>query len=211
MYRILCFGDSNTWGFIPDKPFTRYPSDVRWTGVLQRLLGDGCEIIEEGQNGRTTVWDDPFGDHKNGKKYLPPCLESHAELDLVVLMLGTNDLKAHFGLGAAEVAQGVKYLIGLVRSSSAGRHGRAPDLLVVSPPPIGKLHLLAGIYGDAPARSQDLAHHIGLITQLLDCPFMDAKEVVTSSSVDGVHWDADQHYLFGDALCRRITAEFLKK
>ena len=210
MYRILCFGDSNTWGFIPDKPFTRYPRDIRWTGVLQRLLGNGGEVIEEGQNGRTTVWDDPFGDHKNGKIYLPPCLESHAELDLVVIMLGTNDLKAYFGLEAAEVAQGVKCLIGLDRSSGAGRHGSAPDLLVVSPPPLGKLHLLAGIYGDAPAKSQDLAHQIGLITQLLDCPFMDAGEVVTSSSTDGVHWDADQHHQFGEALYRRITTEFLK-
>ena len=210
MYRILCFGDSNTWGFIPDKPFTRYPYNTRWTGVLERLLGDGCEVIEEGQNGRTTVWDDPFGDHKNGKIYLPPCLESHAELDLVVLMLGTNDLKAHFKLGAAEVAQGMKFLIGLVRSSGAGRHGSAPDLLVVSPPPLGKLSLLAGIYGEAPIKSQELAHQIGLITEFLDCPFMDAGEVVTSSSIDGVHWDADQHHQFGEAIHRRITTEFLK-
>ena len=211
MYRILCFGDSNTWGFIPDKPFTRYPSDIRWTGVLRRLLGNGFEVIEEGQNGRTTVWDDPFGDHKNGKIYLPPCLESHAELDLVVIMLGTNDLKAHFGLGAAEVAQGVKCLIGLVRNSCAGRQGSAPDLLVVSPPPLGKLRLLAGIYGNAPVKSQDLSNQIGLITQLLDCPFMDAGEVVTSSSVDGVHWDADQHHKFGSAIHSYITTEFLKE
>ena len=134
MYRILCYGDSNTWGFRPDQPFTRFPQDIRWTGVLRSILGLEHEIIEEGLNGRTTVWDDPFGDHKNGKTYLSPCLESHAELDLVIIMLGTNDLKAHFKLTAAEVAQGVKNLISIVRSSGSGRNGNTPEILVVAPP-----------------------------------------------------------------------------
>ena len=208
MFRILCFGDSNTWGFRPDKPFHRYPPDIRWTGVLQQLLGDGYAVIEEGLNGRTTVWDDPFGEYKNGKNYLIPCLESHAELDLVIIMLGTNDLKAHFNLNAADVAQGIKSLIGAVRSSGAGRLGSAPKLLVIAPPPIGKLTLMAGIYGDAPVKSIDLAHHIELITRFLDCPFMDAGTVVASSVVDGVHWDADQHQLFAEAVYQRIQAEF---
>lgn len=211
MYRILCFGDSNTWGFRPDQPFTRFPREIRWTGVLRTILGYEYEIIEEGLNGRTTVWDDPFGDHKNGKTYLAPCLESHAELDLVILMLGTNDLKAQFNLTAADVAQGVKSLVSVVRSSGAGRNGRAPEILVVAPPPVGALTLMAGIYGDAPDKSKDLAHQIHLVTQLMRCSFMDAGEVVTSSAIDGVHWDPDQHRCFAEAVNERLQAEFFKE
>jgi len=206
MIRILCYGDSNTWGFRPEKPFTRFPHNVRWTGVLRLLMGDGYEIIEEGLNGRTTVWDDPFGDHKNGKTYLPPCLESHSELDLVIIMLGTNDLKAHFNLTPADVAQGLKALYTIVKSSGAGRQGAAPDLLIVSPPPLGKLTLLAGAYGDAPEKSLNLAMQIELITRLFGCHFMDAGEIVTSSPIDGVHWEADQHECFALAVSEKIRA-----
>lgn len=204
MYRILCFGDSNTWGFKPDQPFTRFSRDIRWTGVVDKILGDEFEIIEEGLNGRTTVWDDPFGSHKDGSVYLPPCLESHAELDLVIIMLGTNDLKAHFKLTAAEVAQGLKKLISIVRSSGSGRGGGSPHILIVVPPPIGKLTLLAGVYGDAPEKSKFLAHEIQLITQFMNCPFMDAGLVVTSSPIDGVHWEADQHKRFAEAVSEKI-------
>ena len=100
MKNILCFGDSNTWGFIPESILEpqprRHPHDVRWTGVLARELGSGFQIIAEGQNGRTTVHDDPFATARNGKLVLPAILESHKPLDLVVLMIGTNDLKAVF-------------------------------------------------------------------------------------------------------------------
>jgi lysophospholipase L1-like esterase len=208
MTRILCYGDSNTWGFRPDSPFTRFPKDTRWTGVLDTLLGEQHEIIEEGLNGRTTVWDDPFGDHKNGMMYLPPCLESHAELDLVIIMLGTNDLKAHFDLTAADAAQGVKALVAKVRSSGAGPGGSAPNVLAVAPPPLGKLSLLAGVYGDAPEKSKDLGHQIGLIAEFINCPFMDAGSIVTSSDIDGVHWEADQHTLFAGAVAERIKSIF---
>lgn len=204
MYRILCFGDSNTWGFRPEKPFTRFPRDIRWTGVVRQILGDDFEIIEEGLNGRTTVWDDPYGEHKNSKVYLPPCLASHAELDLVVIMLGTNDLKPHFRNSAADVALGLKTLVEIVRSSGAGRSGASPGVLMVAPPPLGKLTLLAGMYGDAPEKSQDLAREVQLLAQFINCPFLDAGKVVSSSPIDGVHWEPDQHRRFGDAVSEKI-------
>ena len=207
MYRILCYGDSNTWGFRPEQPFTRFSHTIRWTGVLNALLGENFVIIEEGLTGRTTVWDDPFGDHKNGKAYLWPCLESHSELDLVIIMLGTNDLKDYFGLTAADVAGGLKSLIGVVRMSGSGRHGNPPDILIIAPPPIGKLSLLAGIYGDQAApKSKELPAQIKLITQLLKTHFMDTGQVVTSSELDGVHWDADQHECFAKAVREKIRA-----
>lgn len=191
---------------MPDKPFTRYPPNIRWTGVLREILGSEFEIIEEGQNGRTTVWDDPYGDHKNGKTYLPPCLESHCELDLVIIMLGTNDLKAHFRLTAADVAQGLKALGSLVKSSGAGRGGMPPELLIVAPPPIGHLSLLAGVYGDAPEKSKQLAEQIELISRFCGYHFMDSGKIVTSSPVDGVHWEAEQHKRFALAISDRIRS-----
>ena len=108
MKNVLCFGDSNTWGFMPESISLpcpeRHPHDVRWTGVLARELGGGYRVIEEGQNGRTTVHDDPFALARNGKTVLPAILESHKPLDLVVLMLGTNDLKAVYGVSPGEIA-----------------------------------------------------------------------------------------------------------
>ncbi len=91
MKTIVCFGDSNTWGFAPISK-ARYDRDTRWPGVLRNALGGGYLVIEEGQNGRTTVWDDPIEANKNGATYLLPCLESHKPLDLLIIKLGTNDL-----------------------------------------------------------------------------------------------------------------------
>jgi lysophospholipase L1-like esterase len=104
---ILCYGDSNTWGYDPHTQ-ERFSSRVRWTGVLARQLGEEYHMIEEGLSGRTTVWDDPVeGLHKNGKNYLLPCLESHQPIDLVILMLGTNDLKMRFSVPAADIGRGI--------------------------------------------------------------------------------------------------------
>ena len=110
MKSVLCFGDSNTWGYDPDaslaSPFPiRHPHDVRWTGVLARELGAGWRVIEEGQNGRTTVFEDPLTPHRKGLDYLPAALESHKPLDAVVLMLGTNDLKVIFSAPANQIAK----------------------------------------------------------------------------------------------------------
>ena len=104
MKTVLCYGDSNTWGFDPATR-TRFPPHVRWTGVLGQRLGDGYQVIEEGLNGRTTRWDDPIEPDRNGLAYLRPCVESHQPLDLIVIMLGTNDLKRRFDLSASDIAQ----------------------------------------------------------------------------------------------------------
>ena len=124
--QILCFGDSNTWGYAPVSA-DRYPADVRWTGVMAHLLGDRFHVTEEGQNGRTTVWDDPLeGGHKNGLVYLTACLESHHPIDLVILMLGTNDLKARFSLTALDISLGAERLVQTIQKSVWGPRGNAP-------------------------------------------------------------------------------------
>lgn len=100
--RILCFGDSNTYGYIPGGNGRRYGPDVRWTGLLSAWLKPECLIIEEGLPGRTTVFEDPILPGRKGSDYFYPCLWSHAPLDMLLLMLGTNDCKMRFGASAKE-------------------------------------------------------------------------------------------------------------
>ena len=209
MYRILCYGDSNTWGFRPEHPFTRFPHDIRWTGVLRKLLGENYEVIEEGLNGRTTVWDDPFGDHKNGKTYLSPCLESHSELDLVIIMLGTNDLKARFSLPACDVAAGAGTLVDVVLKSETSREDSAPPVLLIAPPPLGALSDFAEMFEGGAAKSQGLSRHYRLIAEERGCAFLDAAEVIVSSDVDGIHFDLDEHHKLGQAVAG-LVREFMK-
>lgn len=134
MRTILCYGDSNTWGFDPATR-TRFAPDVRWTGVLADRLGSEFRVIEEGLNGRTTRWDDPIETDHNGLTYLRPCAESHQPLDLIIVMLGTNDLKQRFNLSASDIAQSAAGVAeaahrfahgpkGGTLSSSSSRHRR---------------------------------------------------------------------------------------
>lgn len=132
MKTILCYGDSNTWGAFRAQP--RAMPDQRWTGVLQRALGANFVVIEEGLNGRTTVLDDPTKPFKNGKDYLIPCVDSHAPFDLVVLMLGTNDLKHRFGMSAFDIGANVATVLGLVKQSTSSSAGGAPQVLLLAQP-----------------------------------------------------------------------------
>ena len=136
MKNILCYGDSNTWGYIPGGK-GRYEYAVRWTGAAQRLLGDGYRIIEEGLNGRTTVFDSPFdGSVLNGKSHLMCCLMSHAPLDAVVIMLGTNDLMHSHT--AWEASRGCITLSRMVMNGALHFNAHTPRLLLVSPIHIGR-------------------------------------------------------------------------
>ncbi len=196
---ILCFGDSNTWGCNPDG-HERFPRDVRWTGVLQKLLGEGYYIIEEGCNGRTTVWDDPVEGDKNGKTYLAPCLYSHKPLDLVVLMLGTNDLKMRYSVPPSDIARSIELLIKEVLHSETGPNGNAPHLLVVAPPRLGKLSYFAEMFAGGIEKSQNLAGYYKKVTDELNIPLFDANQAVVSSDIDGIHWEAGEHTKFARAL-----------
>lgn len=216
MKTVLCFGDSNTWGFDPasiTEPYSRrHPLAVRWTGVLAAGLGDGFRIIEEGQNGRTTVHDDPLFPGRRGRDYLMPCLESHRPIDLVILMLGTNDLKATFNVSAGEIAVGAGQLARMILASESGPGNRAPQLLLVCPPRIGDLsHLpdLAAKLGDARERSLQLPAHYRALATSLGCAYLNSQEVVETSALDGIHLDAEAHRRLGGALLepvRRLLA-----
>lgn len=202
---ILCFGDSNTWGWNPTAQNglgpTRFPLSVRWTGILQQELGDRYYVIEEGQNGRTTIWDDPTEGYKNGREYLIPCLESHMPIDLVILMLGTNDLKKQFSVSALEIAQGAGELVNLIQSSNAGINSSPPKVLLIAPPRLGRLPRgISDLLQGGEAKSQQWSKHFRQIAEQAECEFLDAATVVVASARDGVHLEASEHEKLGKTL-----------
>jgi lysophospholipase L1-like esterase len=208
MKNVLCYGDSNTWGFTPGTK-ARYPHDVRWTGILRKGLGGEFNVIEEGQNGRTTLWDDPIsGGQKNGKTYLGPCLESHKPLDLVVIMLGTNDLKKRFSLTAFDVAAAAGVLVNVVAGSGSGRGGKSPKVLLISPPHVGNMEkseykeMFNG--NESTARSHEFAKYFRLVAEQSGCGFLDAAELVTPSTIDAIHFDSDEHFKLGQAVAEKV-------
>ncbi|MBS0208297.1 MAG: SGNH/GDSL hydrolase family protein [Planctomycetes bacterium] len=197
MKTILCFGDSNTWGYIPGTA-ARYERHNRWPGVMQAALGAGFLVIEEGLNSRTTVLDDPTrGPGRNGLTYLGPCLDTHAPIDLVLLMLGTNDLKHRFGLSAGDIAVNITALLSTIQKSGTGPASASPKVLLMSPPHIGPLTGLADIFEGAEGKSQQLARHYQQAAAQFNVEFFDVATQVTASPLDGVHWAADQHTRLG--------------
>ena len=185
---VLCYGNSNTLGAATVKrPDGRYGPTERWPGVLRAGLGPGWLVIEEGLGGRTTVSDDPVeGLEKNGRTYLYPCLLTHKPLDVVAIMLGTNDLKARFGKSAWEIAQGAGVLVNLVKTAAVGRNGGVPQILLMSPPSILKnLPFHADMFVGAYEKSFDLARHYRAVADLHGVRFLDAGSVIKSSAFDG--------------------------
>lgn len=205
MRRILCFGDSNTWGYDPATQ-ERFDEATRWTGVLQAALGRDFAVIEEGLNGRTTVWNDPIEGHKNGHDYLVPCLESHRPLDLVVLMLGTNDLKRRFSLSAYDIAQGVAVLLRAVSYSGAGRDGQPPRVLLLAPPPTARLSDFAEMFEGAGPKSLLLGQHYRVVAEQGHAAFLDTATVVRTSDIDGIHLEAAEHAKLGRAVAHEVLA-----
>jgi lysophospholipase L1-like esterase len=205
---ILCYGDSNTHGTATvARPDGRYGPDERWPGVLRAALGSEWLVIEEGLGGRTTVSDDPVeGLDKNGKTYLLPCLHTHKPLDVVAIMLGTNDLKARFGKSAWDIAQGVAVLVGIVKSAGVGRNGRAPEILVVSPVPIlEKLPSHAKMFAGAYEKSEAMAAEYKAMAEQNGVHFLEAGTVAKSSKVDGFHLDPDAHAAIGKAVAAKVA------
>lgn len=212
MKTILCFGDSNTWGYDPvataSSPYPmRHAHDVRWTGVLARELGAGYRIIEEGQNGRTTVMDDPVVPHRNGRNYLPACLESHKPIDLVILMLGTNDLKVMFNMPAGEIAAGAAQLVKIIRHSESGPDAGPPRILLVCPALVGDLARVPDIaakFVDAQEKARRLPEYYEAVAKQTGCAFLNIQPVAQASPKDGLHFEAEEHAKIGRAMAEAV-------
>lgn len=205
MKSILCYGDSNTYGLKPDLT-TRYPRDKRWTGILQGMLGEDYYIIEEGLGGRTTVWDDPVEDYKNGKKYLLPCLDSHKPLDLVILMLGTNDLKIRFSVTPFDIGVSIENLLRTLKYSDAGIDFQSPEVLLICPVPIHSVGNpdLDQMIPDMNERSRMLEHYYRQAAEKYNVNYMDPGEQVEVNNIDGIHYTEKGHYTMAEMVERKI-------
>ena len=197
---VLCYGDSNTYGWIPGTG-GRFPRDVRWPGVLAAELGDGWQVIEEGLGGRTTVFDDPILPGRNGRTYLEPCLLSHDPLDVVVLALGTNDLKVRMAASAADIARGIALLAELALTFT-------PKVLVLGVPQLGPLDDRDDEVAGAHEKAERMRPHVRTWTAQLGVELLELHELVSATDEDGFHLDAASHRTIGEAVARRVASMF---
>lgn len=206
---IVCFGDSNTYGADPSGA-GRLPREVRWPRVMAAALGDGYEVIEEGLNGRATIWDSPIERGRCGLDYLYPCLLSHRPVDLLTIMLGTNDLKSAYANTAADIACGAARLVDEARGSLAGPGDTPPKVVLVSPVPIGEVtaHSEMWGFGEAYETSRQLARMYQLVAEDHAVAFFDAGSVAQVSPEDGIHLDAAACASLGAAMAQVVRAQF---
>ena len=201
---VLCYGDSITWGYNPSNQ-DRMAANERWSGVLGKGLGHKYQVIEEGLNGRTTVWDDPLNHgFKNGLKYLIPCLDTHRPVDLCILLLGTNDMKKRFSLSAMEIARGIVVLIEVIKKSEAGPRAMAPKILLMAPPYVSKICSFSEEFKDAYHISQNLPSLYAEIAADYNCEFLDTSKIIVASELDGVHPDVNEHIKLGNVVTERV-------
>lgn len=205
--RIVCFGDSNTWGF-DAKTMGRFPEGVRWTSLLADLMGDEFQVVEEGLSGRTSVLDDPLFEGLNAFNYIHPCLMSHAPLNLVIIMLGTNDSKERFHLTAYNIAQGIARLAQKAKNTPAGQNGTYPKVLVVAPPPIGDEYFDTEV-GKSMGKgcndkSVEFPKYLEELLQIQNIEFLDTKGIVPMNKIDFMHLDEQGHEILARLVFNKI-------
>lgn len=213
MYTIFCYGDSNTWGYDPEHG-KRYPVEKTWPNVMQKKLGDGFLVHSEGLNGRTTGFEDPTWPNRNGKTNFPAMLEAQAPCDLIVIMLGTNDLKHRFELNVEKVADNISDLIDIISetySSLDYLKMEKPRILIISPPAIKKEDAYENEFEGAIVKSKLLAKLYECVAEKKGCCFLKGEELVKLSDIDGVHFTQDDHFHFGEAVADYILTSVLQQ
>ena len=208
MHTILTFGDSNTHGTLPMTQrgaYHRYPRGVRWPTVMARHLGPDWALIEEGLPGRTTQHDDPVMDGvMNGFPALRQALQSHGPLDVVTLMLGTNDTKSRFAATPESITAGCAALLDLALGDEMQSRHNGFKLVLISPPAVTETGILATEFWGATPRSQALPCHLRALATAKGTAFLDAAAHISTSPIDGVHLTADSHQTLGDAVARTV-------
>lgn len=202
--RILCFGDSNTWGYIPDTKHNRYPANIRWTGVLQENLGHEYEVTEEGLNSRGIVVSDsrPGKEGRNAIEYIQACLDTHDPIDYVIVFLGSNELKAEFNLSAEQVASNLKKLIEMITSRPSQFREAKPKVVVIVPPTICEQTEYCsngGKYRGAYKKSVGLKKAFADVASKTGSLLVDIQKDLKLGN-DGVHLLPESHKLLGDAI-----------
>ena len=207
MDQILIYSDSLTWGIIPNTR-NRLPFDKRWPSVFEnRLLkaGKNIRVIENCLNGRRTVWSDPFKDGRDGSAGLAQVIEMHSPLQLVILMLGTNDFQCTHDNNAWLSAQGTTKLVQVIRQSPIEPGMPVPEILIVAPPVIVEPKgVIASKFKDAEKRCVGLSDALQEVARELSTLYFDANSVTEASKVDGIHLDEHQHHMLGAAIATFI-------
>lgn len=211
MKRIVAFGDSNTWGYIP-LTAERYTEDVRWTSIMQKQLGPEFKVEEEGLNGRTTAFDDPVNEFRNGSKYIEACMLTNKPVDLLIVMLGTNDLKKIFKSTAFFIMKGMDFLLTKAVKPEYGRNGTPPKVLLISPIMIGEniSELVTGESIDETGvkECKCLSKYYKQLSDEAGYYFMDASEYAKPSEADAVHMEMEEHKKLGIAIAEKVRRIF---
>lgn len=205
--RIVCFGDSNTWGY-DAKANERFAEHIRWPCLLGELLGDGYQVIEEGLSGRTSVSEDPLFEGLCGYSYIHACLMSHSPIELVIIMLGTNDTKERFNLTSFNIAQGIARLAKKAKDTAAGEQGNGPRVLVVSPPPIREGYYKTNI-GPAMGRgcdqkSLEFPKYLEDLLNIQGIEHLNTRGNVQMNDIDFMHLDEIGHKQLSTLIFNKI-------
>lgn len=206
---VLCFGDSNTWGWIPGLDRQRFDETKRWPMRLQTMLGEDYHIVEAGQNGRFTVWDDPLEPEKCGLAHLVPTMQCAFPMDLIVIMLGTNDCRDRLSLSGYNIAMGAIAVAKKAAQTKFGRDNKPPKILVVCPPVIRDRYLTNDftrlLYGpNAHVRAEEMREHLPAMAKENGFAYLDASDYVETSDVDGVHMTEEAHRIFTDVMFEKV-------
>ena len=207
MKSVVCFGDSNTYGHNPVNG-ERLPESVRWPCLLQGLLGSNYKVIEEGLNGRTTVFDDPNDDWKNGLDYIKGILCTHRPVDYLVIMLGTNDMKTVYNASLEDISAGLNEIVQRAEKVMDLKQGYIPKILIVSPPEISTDILTGPFQGSfdevSIEKSKRLAGYYKKVADKHGCGFLDAKQYIKPSVEDGLHIGPEGHKGLAEAVAKAI-------
>ena len=200
----LAFGDSNTHGTVPaiggEISFERHPEGIRWPTVALPALGPGWRLVEDGLPGRTTRFPDPvMGDHMDGRDGLKSALMAHARVDLISIMLGTNDLKFRFGATAETVAAGIGGLLDILRAPDRVARLGLPTVLLIAPPPVDVVGPRAVEWLHARDKALKLAPLFEEVARAYGVAFLDAGSFISVAPEEGIHWSAEAHARFGKA------------
>ncbi len=210
---ILCFGDSLTWGWVPvteGSPASRYPYEQRWTGVMASYLGDAYDVIEDGLSARTTNVDDPTDPGLNGSACLPASIASHLPLDLVILLLGTNDIKSFYNRTLHDITCGMAKLVEQVLTSGIGTPYRAPKCLVIAPPPLTPTQqpYFQRLFGSGDEKSTELGKQYRDMTKSMKVDFLNAGDFITTDGCDGIHFSTQNNLDLGRAVADKVAKIF---
>ena len=225
MINILCFGDSNTHGCNPQcdirdyveldrvNPPLRYERNVRWPGVMQEVLGEGFHVIEEGLPGRTFMYDDEILPNRRGQDHIQLCMESHNPIDLLIIMLGTNDSKCLYGSKLYPFLVGVEEFLKIAKNPVLWQPGQKPNILLVAPPPLGENITNSYFYGmfdeNSLALTKQFAEYYEKIAKAQGCHFLDAGQFAhADDSGDSIHFPAEDHICLGKGMADKVKEIF---